>query len=135
MLDESLEHRADDVSLGVDGAVPPDEHLVGVADDADAEADVARARHPEHQPPDRVAEEVEPLLSLAQTFRTFMRRQKQLPDSRKQAHINFARFTRALFMIKLGQKHNLPQVAGQIEAAPALIEKGWLLEKVAELGD
>ncbi|GAB4413929.1 MAG: hypothetical protein OHK0039_21390 [Bacteroidia bacterium] len=78
-------------------------------------------------------EEVEALLALTQTFRTFVRRQQQLPANRKAAHINFARFVRALFMVRIGQKHNLDAIEAAIHAADALIEKGWLLDKAAEL--
>ena len=78
-------------------------------------------------------DEIEALLSLATTFRTFVRRQRQLPQRRKQAYLNFTRFTRALFMVKLGRKANLAALAEEIEAAEALIEKGWLKGKLGEL--
>jgi hypothetical protein len=78
-------------------------------------------------------DEIEALLSLATTFRTFVRRQRQLPQRRKQAYLNFARFTRALFMVKLGHQSNLESLAAEIEAAEALIEKGWLKNKLEEL--
>lgn len=78
-------------------------------------------------------DEIEALLSLATTFRTFVRRQRQLPQRRKQAYLNFTRFTRALFMVKLGRQANLAALAEEIEAAEALIEKGWLKTKLEEL--
>jgi hypothetical protein len=77
--------------------------------------------------------EIEALLSLATTFRTFVRRQRQLSEQRKQAYFNFTRFTRALFMVKLGRQSNLDALAEAIEAAEALIEKGWLKAKLEEL--
>ena len=77
--------------------------------------------------------EIEALLSLATTFRTYVRRQTKLPQRRKQAYFNFTRFTRALFMVKLGRKTNLDSLAKEIESAEALIEKGWLKGKLEEL--
>lgn len=78
-------------------------------------------------------EEIEPLLSLATTFRTFVRRQKQLSQRHKQAYLNFSSFTRALFMVKIGRKSTLEALEAEIEGADALIEKGWLKAKVKEL--
>ena len=78
-------------------------------------------------------DEIEALLSLATTFRTFVRRQRHLPEQRKQAYLNFIRFARALFMVKLGRQSNLAALAEEIEAAGALIEKGWLKGKLGEL--
>ncbi|RMG62450.1 MAG: hypothetical protein D6722_18480 [Bacteroidetes bacterium] len=77
--------------------------------------------------------EIEALLSLATTFRTFVRRQAKLPQRRKQAYLNFVRFARALFMVKLGRQSSLDGLANEIEAAEALIEKGWLKAKLAQL--
>lgn len=78
-------------------------------------------------------DEIEALLSLVTTFRTFVRRQAQLSQQRKQAYLNFIRFSRALFMVKLGRQSNLDDLASQIEDADALIEKGWLKAKLDQL--
>lgn len=78
-------------------------------------------------------DEIEALLSLSTTFRTFVRRQSKLPKGRKQAYLNFTRFTRSLFMVKLGRKSTLNALANDIESAETLIEKGWLKAKLAEL--
>jgi len=77
--------------------------------------------------------EIEPLLALAQTFRTYIRRKEELTEGQQLSYLNFARFTRALFMIRTGKKHNLSKVEADIEAAKALIEKEWLRKKVAAI--
>ncbi|MEM6262956.1 MAG: hypothetical protein AAGI38_10645, partial [Bacteroidota bacterium] len=58
--------------------------------------------------------EIEPLLSLCGTFRTYIRRRKVMTDAQKEAYLNFARFTRALFLIKIRRKHSLNKVTHQI---------------------
>lgn len=79
--------------------------------------------------------ETEPLLALAQTFRTFIRRKKNLADKQKLAYTNFARFVRASFMIRIGKKKNLSALKNSIDESDALIERQWLQAKVAELED
>lgn len=78
-------------------------------------------------------QEIEALLSLATAFRTYVRRKSQLPKERKQTYFNFIRFTRALFMVKLGRQADLDMLAEEIENADTLIEKGWLKAKLSEL--
>lgn len=77
--------------------------------------------------------EVEPFLALAQSFRTYIRRRKELPPQRQLSYTNFASYLRAIFMIKIGNKHNLPFYKQKVETSQAVIEKGWLLQKIQEL--
>ncbi|MEL6589073.1 MAG: hypothetical protein AAFQ68_03275, partial [Bacteroidota bacterium] len=78
-------------------------------------------------------EEIEPLLALAQTFRTFIRRKEELPKEQQLAYTNFARYLRALFMIKIGKKHKLKALREKIAQSQTLIERQWLEAKADQL--
>ncbi|MDX2246880.1 MAG: hypothetical protein SF052_08910 [Bacteroidia bacterium] len=77
--------------------------------------------------------EIEPLLSLVQSFRANIRRNNALPENQKQVYNNFARFLKALFMIKIGKKPRKKTLPNQIDSCKALIEKDWLLDKAGQL--
>lgn len=77
--------------------------------------------------------EVEALLALCESFRAFVRHKKELSKTHQLAYINFARFTRALFMIKIGRDKKPEKLKAQIEACEALIERQWIMEKLEDL--
>ncbi|MDX1909761.1 MAG: hypothetical protein SF053_22175 [Bacteroidia bacterium] len=77
--------------------------------------------------------EAEPLLSLTQTLRAFLRRKKNMSDRQQLAYAHFARLTRALFMAKIKSAKNLQAIHEDILQCEPLIEREWLLKKWAQL--
>ena len=77
--------------------------------------------------------ESEALLSLCESFRTFVRRKKELSSTVKRSYINFAQFVRALFMLKIGLDKRPNKLAAKIEKSQALTERQWVMEKLNEM--
>ncbi|MEM7370550.1 MAG: hypothetical protein AAF587_18205 [Bacteroidota bacterium] len=79
--------------------------------------------------------EVEMFFTLNKTFQTHISRQKNIPQARRQAYLNFARLTKSLFRIRIDEKSNLKEVVAKVETMVPLIEKEWLkieMEKLQE---
>ncbi len=76
--------------------------------------------------------ETEAFMALCINFQNFIRRKKELSDSQREAYLNFIQSTRALFLIKIGQRHNLEKAIIRINESDNIIEKTWLLLKVEE---
>ncbi|RMG24332.1 MAG: hypothetical protein D6730_12875 [Bacteroidetes bacterium] len=77
--------------------------------------------------------EAEALLSLCESFRTFIRRKKELTASVKKSYTNFAKYVRALFMVKIGIDKRADKLKDKIENCDALTERQWVLQKLADL--
>ncbi|MBK7870182.1 MAG: hypothetical protein IPJ74_05575 [Saprospiraceae bacterium] len=86
-------------------------------------------------------EEYDALISLAQSFSLYLRRNKLLADSNREGHHNLFKFTRRTAQIraKLGYETDeklhkqLVKLQEDIIKAGAIFNKAWLLEKVNEL--
>ncbi|MGB1243501.1 MAG: hypothetical protein ACPG49_13320, partial [Chitinophagales bacterium] len=80
--------------------------------------------------------EIELLLSLAETFKIFVQAQKKLATNTKTSYINFIKFAVQLFKIKnpmLKSRKVLGAVRQDIEGSKLISDKQWLLEKIEEL--
>ncbi len=69
------------------------------------------------------------LSSLLDSFKAFLRRQKDLGYHRD-SYLNFARFTQRLMKVAGRKKAPRRQLAVRIQAADAVAEREWLLEKL-----
>lgn len=69
------------------------------------------------------------LESLLESFQTFVKRQKNL-GYQAENYLNLVRFTRQLLRLPPGDLDARKKLRADIEAASALAEKGWLLEKM-----
>ena len=78
-------------------------------------------------------EEVEPFLSLCVSFRSFLRRKKILSENQRKAYLQFVKFSKAIFLIKIGQRKNNDQLLPLIQDSSNLIEKNWLKDKLGSL--
>lgn len=78
-------------------------------------------------------DEVEPLYSLMESFRTFLNRHKEIPAQRRKNYHNLIKFTKKLTKIIAGEKKAIDKIKAEIDNTPALVNKDWLLEKIAEL--
>ena len=79
-------------------------------------------------------EETEPLLSLADAFKKFLRSNKKVPAHHRRAYLNFIKYTVRLYRIKaMYGKKSLADLKTEIAASNSISDKQWLLEMVAEL--
>lgn len=81
-------------------------------------------------------DEIEPLYSLTDTFRTYLSRQrklKKLPQSKVQDYLHLIRFVRQLIKVIPGDKKALQKLKEEIQSTKGVVNANWLLEKIAEL--
>lgn len=78
-------------------------------------------------------DDYEPLLSLIDTFRVYLRRNKLISDYQKLIYTNFARFVKKLTRIKLGSKKPVKEIEVEIDVVKQIADIGWLKGKLVEL--
>jgi parvulin-like peptidyl-prolyl isomerase len=80
-------------------------------------------------------DEIEPLYSLMDSFRTYLNRHKDFPASRRVHYTNLIKFTKQITKIIAGDKKSIDKIRKEIdEAEPKGIANiTWLREKIAEL--
>jgi len=78
-------------------------------------------------------QEYRALDSLIDSFRIYIRRNKNISKEVKQQCLNLLRFTKKLSGILPRDKTAIAKISDQIENCKALAGKNWILEKVAEL--
>ncbi|MCO6493385.1 MAG: hypothetical protein J5I98_33500 [Phaeodactylibacter sp.] len=87
-------------------------------------------------------EEAEPFFSLLEASRKYIRRNRQLSDYQKQSNAGFLKIAGKLYNLRLqlglGKNQRLRQqlrhLEGELQQAGAVANKGWLRQKVGELG-
>ena len=79
-------------------------------------------------------DEWDPLYSLFDSFRTYLNRNKEIPDRKKEAYKNLIRFTKKLTRVHRGDLEAITRLRQEIGATSNLANQKWLLEKVEELG-
>lgn len=77
--------------------------------------------------------EIEALESLLSSYRAFITREKSFHKDRKKNHLNLISFTKKLLNLDPGDKTKLKKLKEKILETPKVINKPWLLEKIAEL--
>lgn len=78
-------------------------------------------------------DEIEPLYSLFESFRTYLNRHKDLPASRRQLYSNLIKYTKKLTRIMPGDRAAIEKLKKELEAAKNVASHGWLMEKIVEL--
>lgn len=78
-------------------------------------------------------EEWEPLLSLLESFRRLLDRNKTISNVQRKLYRQLLRYVRKMVSIKLGGKASAKALLREIETAKDIADIGWLLEKFAEL--
>lgn len=80
-------------------------------------------------------DELEPLYSLIDSFRAFLRRKKgKLPQSRIENYISLINIVKKLTKIQPGNSKAIDQLKKEVENSKAIAtDQNWLLEKIAEL--
>lgn len=78
-------------------------------------------------------QEYNPLDSLIDSFRIYIRRNKIISREVKQQYLNVLRFVKKLSSTIPGDKKSIEKIKTQIDKCKALADKKWILEKVEEL--
>lgn len=78
-------------------------------------------------------EDWEPLLSLFNTFKIYLKRNKLISEYQRTTYTNLVKFVRKLTRIKMGSKLPLERVKQEIEQVKQIADLTWLESKVNEL--
>ena len=79
-------------------------------------------------------EEVEPMYSLMDSFRTYINRHKNIPDQRRKNYINLIRFLKKLSNTLPGDKKRIEKLKSELDDMQGIAaNRTWLKEKIAEL--
>ena len=78
-------------------------------------------------------DELEPLYSIMESFRTFLSRKKNIPLDRKKSFIDLIRFVKKLTKILPGDQKSISKLKDEVDATKGIASEKWLREKIAEL--
>jgi hypothetical protein len=79
-------------------------------------------------------DEVEPLLSLMDSFRIYLQRNTKIPATRKRNYMNLIRFLRKLTRIVPGDQKALEKLLHEMDNCEGgIVNAPWLREKIAEM--
>jgi len=78
-------------------------------------------------------EELEALDSLMESFRAFLNRHKEISVQRRNSYMNLIRTTKKLTNFSPGDKKGIEKLREEINNSKGIVNKEWLLEKIAEL--
>ncbi len=80
-------------------------------------------------------DEIEPLFSLLDSFRTYLNRHKNIPAARRTPYMNLIRFTKKLARIIPGDKAAVEKLRKELDEMPTgtVANSKWLKEKLTEL--
>lgn len=78
-------------------------------------------------------DDIEPLYSFFESFRTYLNRHKDLPVARRQLYSNLIRFTKKLTNINSKDKKAIQKLKQDLESTKNVASHAWLMEKIAEL--
>lgn len=79
-------------------------------------------------------DEIEPLYSLLESFRTYLNRHKNtIQENRRASFLNLIRFTKKLSKITYGEEKAIQKLKEEIKTNPNVASIGWLKEKISEL--
>jgi hypothetical protein len=78
-------------------------------------------------------DEIEPLISLLESFRTYLNRHKDIPEQRKKLYLNLIKYTRKMTRIIPGDKKAVHKLKEDVSQNQNIASLNWLKEKIAEL--
>jgi len=77
-------------------------------------------------------QENEPLFSLAESFRKFVKRNSILAAKRREPYLNFIKYTTKLARTPKASKSRLEQLEESVTEGLDSVNKPWILEKIRE---
>lgn len=78
-------------------------------------------------------DEIEPLYSLMDSFRTYLNRHKDFSAAKRKPYLNLIKYTKMLTRITPGDKKALEKLKLEVEETKDISSLNWLKEKIAEL--
>jgi len=80
-------------------------------------------------------EETEPLLSLIDAFRIFLRRNKLISDHHRTIYLNQVKFVKKMLGIKIraGKSKKIHELKEEVESTKQIADMKWLREKIDQL--
>jgi len=78
-------------------------------------------------------DDIDPLFSLMESFRTYLNRQKSLPPSKVRDYLNLIRFTKRLVRLIPKDYGAINKLKEDVLKEKGAVNANWLLEKIAEL--
>ncbi|HMQ59233.1 MAG TPA: hypothetical protein PKE06_01125 [Flavilitoribacter sp.] len=78
-------------------------------------------------------DEIEPLYSFFDTFRTYLNRRKDIPESRRKPFLDLIRFTKRLTKVTPKDKRAIETLKDEIIKNKNVASRNWLLEKIQDL--
>jgi hypothetical protein len=78
-------------------------------------------------------DEMEAMISLLDSFRVYLNRNKNIPNSRKTHYLNMIKVVKKLSKIIPGDKKQIEKIKKEIQELNAIASKGWIMEKIADL--
>ncbi len=78
-------------------------------------------------------DEIEALVSILDSFRVYLNRNKEVPTSRKTHYLNMIKIVKKLTRIIPGDQKQIDRLKAEIEQLNAIASKGWILDKISEL--
>lgn len=78
-------------------------------------------------------DEFEALYFLFESFRTYLNRHKDIPQSRRNLYINLIKFTKKLTKIRPGDKVAVDKIKKEVNETGNIASLNWLKQKIAEL--
>jgi len=79
------------------------------------------------------SQQYDPLIYLLESFRAYINRNKNIPDSRKVLFKNLIRFTKKLANLPPGARAELKKLKAEVTDRKNTLNRSWLLEKIEEL--
>lgn len=77
-------------------------------------------------------DDLEPLYFLMESFRVYLRRQKGLPQNRKEPYIELIKYTKQLTKLRKRDKESLDKLMAKVEETPGMASRKWFIEKIKE---
>lgn len=77
--------------------------------------------------------EWEPLISLIESFKIYLRRNKRISDYQRKVYLNLVKFTRKLVRQRLGSRKPVSEVHKEVQAQPEIADLNWLMGKLEEI--
>ena len=78
-------------------------------------------------------EEHEPLHSLFESFRVYLNRHSNIPETKRKNYKNLIKFTKKLTKIMPGDQKAIQKIKEEVAASKNIASMNWLKEKIAEL--
>jgi hypothetical protein len=72
-------------------------------------------------------------ISLLDSYRHFIARDKMLPEVDKENRLNFAKYYKEILNLKNGMSNEINLVKSNVQSTNNLVEKEWLLKKIDEI--